>query len=304
MTDPAPRRPMIIGHRGARAELPENTLDGIRHAFSAGCDMVEIDVRLTNDGEAVVVHDAALNPDLTRSVEGAWVESGLEISKLTASALSGYDIGRVRPDSATERRFPEQAALRSARIPTLSEVLALARETGGRLLIELKNDPSIDPDGQLAAALSARAAADVEAEGLADRVVFQSFDWRILRHIRDRMTDTELSALSCKKDDDAPGNVFQDSPWLDGHAEVALASGVPAAVAAAGCDYWAPHAADIDDCDLRNAKALGLRTLVWTVNAPAKIDQTFDKKVFGIITDVPTLALSRRRASGNRASGR
>ena len=301
MTDPLPRRPMIIGHRGARAELPENTLEGIRHAFSMGCDMVEIDVRLTSDGEVVVVHDAALNPDLTRTVEGTWIESNLEISKLTASGLSGYDIGRVRPDSSTERRFPDQSALRSSHIPTLSEALALARENGGRLLIELKNDPGTDPDGQAAALLSARAAANVEAEGVEDRVVFQSFDWRSLRHLHDRMTDTELCALSCNKDGDAPGNVFQDSRWLDGHAEIALARGVPAAVAVTGCDYWAPSAADIDACDLRNAKGLGLRVLVWTVNAPAKIDQMLDMDVFGIITDVPTLALSRRRARRNPA---
>lgn len=298
MTGPLPQRPMIIGHRGARGERPENTLEGIRHAFSVGCDMVEIDVQLTRDGVAVVVHDATLNPDLTRTAGGGWVDTPIAIGTLTAGDVSGYEIGKVRPASATARRFPDQLPLSAAQIPTLPEVLALARETQGRLLIELKNNPDVDPEGQLALALSARAAADVAAASLADRVVFQSFDWRTLRHLRCMTPETELSALTCKQDNDAPGNVFNDSPWLDGYAEVALSSGVSSAVAAAGWDYWAPNAADLDGHELSNAQAQGLRILAWTVNDPAEIDQVCDAKVFGIITDVPSRVRSRLMMRG------
>lgn len=298
MTGLLPQCPMIIGHRGARGERPENTLEGIRHAFSVGCDMVEIDVQLTRDGVAVVVHDATLNPDLTRTEGGAWVDLPIAIGSLTASDVTRYNIGKARPGSATARRFPDQLPLPGAQIPSLPEVLALTRETSGRLLIELKNDPDVDPGGQLAAALSARAAADVAAASLADRVVFQSFDWRILRHLRGIIPETELSALSCKKEIGPPGNVFKGSPWLDGYAEVALASGVSSAVAAAGWDYWAPNAADLDGRELSNAQAHGLRILAWTVNDPVEIDQVCDAKVFGIITDVPSRVRSRLSMRG------
>jgi glycerophosphoryl diester phosphodiesterase len=55
-------RPLLLGHRGARAEksIPENTPASFDLALAAGCDGFEFDVRLTADGEAVVCHDAEI----------------------------------------------------------------------------------------------------------------------------------------------------------------------------------------------------------------------------------------------------
>jgi glycerophosphoryl diester phosphodiesterase len=56
---PAPIRPLLLGHRGARAvrSIPENTLESFDRAMADGCDGFEFDVRLTADGEAVICHD-------------------------------------------------------------------------------------------------------------------------------------------------------------------------------------------------------------------------------------------------------
>jgi glycerophosphoryl diester phosphodiesterase len=51
---------LIIGHRGAAGLAPENTLDSIEAGIRAGADMIEIDVRVTKDGQLVVIHDARL----------------------------------------------------------------------------------------------------------------------------------------------------------------------------------------------------------------------------------------------------
>ena len=48
----------IVGHRGARGLAPENTLAGFRAGIKAGADWIEFDVRATNDGRVVVIHDA------------------------------------------------------------------------------------------------------------------------------------------------------------------------------------------------------------------------------------------------------
>lgn len=48
---------LIIGHRGAAGEQPENTISGIRHAIKSGADMVEFDVRLTKDKVPILAHD-------------------------------------------------------------------------------------------------------------------------------------------------------------------------------------------------------------------------------------------------------
>jgi len=52
--------PFIIGHRGASAHAPENTLAAFDLAFDAGADGIEFDVRLARDGVPVVIHDATL----------------------------------------------------------------------------------------------------------------------------------------------------------------------------------------------------------------------------------------------------
>jgi glycerophosphoryl diester phosphodiesterase len=53
-------RPLIVGHRGSRMLFPENTLFAFRAAFDLGVDMLEMDVRLTRDGQLVVHHDATI----------------------------------------------------------------------------------------------------------------------------------------------------------------------------------------------------------------------------------------------------
>ena len=54
--------PLIIGHRGASAIAPENTIAAFRLALAAGADGVEFDVRLTRDGIPVVIHGDNLEP--------------------------------------------------------------------------------------------------------------------------------------------------------------------------------------------------------------------------------------------------
>jgi glycerophosphoryl diester phosphodiesterase len=53
---------VVIGHRGASADFPENTLDAFAGAAAQGADWVELDVRATSDGVLVVHHDAGDRP--------------------------------------------------------------------------------------------------------------------------------------------------------------------------------------------------------------------------------------------------
>ncbi len=75
---------MVIGHRGASAVAPENTLAAFRRAISDGANGVEFDVRITADGVPVVIHD----PTLRRTGAGPGV-----IEQMTASQLSQVDAG-------------------------------------------------------------------------------------------------------------------------------------------------------------------------------------------------------------------
>ncbi|MEK7806824.1 MAG: glycerophosphodiester phosphodiesterase family protein [Chloroflexota bacterium] len=76
--------PLIIAHRGDQSTAPENTLAAFRRALSAGADGVELDVRLTLDGQLVVFHDRRLD----RTSNG----SGL-VSEHTLAEVKSLDVG-------------------------------------------------------------------------------------------------------------------------------------------------------------------------------------------------------------------
>lgn len=74
-----------IGHRGAPAHVPENTLASFDHAATCGVDAIELDVRLAADGQVIVLHDATLDRTTTGSGPAAL---------LTADELAAYDVPR------------------------------------------------------------------------------------------------------------------------------------------------------------------------------------------------------------------
>ena len=73
---------MKVGHRGARAYEPENTLRSFQKALDLGVDAVELDVRRTKDGEIVVIHDA----DVKRTTNGEGLVSDLTLKEIKALA--------------------------------------------------------------------------------------------------------------------------------------------------------------------------------------------------------------------------
>src|ERR1700719_4123597 len=72
------RLPPVIGHRGAAAQAPENTLAGLRRAKAVGCAWVEFDVRLTGDGALVLCHD----PRLDRTTNGSRLVSATSLAAI------------------------------------------------------------------------------------------------------------------------------------------------------------------------------------------------------------------------------
>ncbi|HZB01499.1 MAG TPA: glycerophosphodiester phosphodiesterase, partial [Actinomycetota bacterium] len=71
-------RPLVVAHRGASVEQPENTIEAFAAAIDAGADAVEFDVRLTADGVPVVMHD----PDVSRTTDGRGIVSALTLAEV------------------------------------------------------------------------------------------------------------------------------------------------------------------------------------------------------------------------------
>ncbi|HYM72895.1 MAG TPA: glycerophosphoryl diester phosphodiesterase [Stellaceae bacterium] len=110
--------PLVIGHRGAAAYAPENTLAGFRAAKALGCVWVEFDVRLSADAALVLCHDDSL----TRTTNG----SG-RISQLPLSSIRRLDAG-----SWFDGGFAGEP------LPMLEEALVVCDELGLGVNIEIK----------------------------------------------------------------------------------------------------------------------------------------------------------------------
>lgn len=273
----------LQGHRGARGLFPENTLEGFAAALALGIDSFELDVVLTADGIPVISHDAALNPDIARGPDGAWLATrGPLIRSLRLAELAMYDVGRIRPGSAYAAQFPDQAPHDGARIPTLAEALAVDPEV--RFNIEMKTFPD-HPHWTVGPTVMAEAViAVVEAAGALGRISIESFDWRGPRHLRRLRPDLPLAWLT------SPDTIAHAALWWDGPVPADYCGSVPRAVAAEGGPIWAPQHADLSGALIDEAHALGLAVLPWTVNCAEDMQRLLLLGIDGLITDRPDIA--------------
>ncbi|HUF59394.1 MAG TPA: glycerophosphodiester phosphodiesterase [Actinomycetota bacterium] len=157
-----PARPMVVAHRGASIEQPENTIEAFEAAIDAGADSVEFDVRLTADGHAVVMHD----PDVSRTTDG----TGL-VSEMTREEI------------------------RALGVPTVQDAL---RCLSGRAAadIEIKNspdEPGYAPDAEPAVEATLSALDEV---AFASPVIVSSFNPRSIAHSRALRPDVPTGLLT------------------------------------------------------------------------------------------------------------
>ena len=150
---------MVVAHRGFSGSAPENTMIAFKKGMEAGSDMIELDVRLSKDGEVAVIHDESL--ERTTSGKGRVID-------LTLDELKKLDAGS---------KF--HSSFSGERIPALREVLQL---TYGQILvnIELKKG---DYGRWTIFDLADRALREVEKVGMVDRVLFSSFDPSVLERL-------------------------------------------------------------------------------------------------------------------------
>ena len=152
--------PPVIGHRGAAARAPENTLAGLRRAKADGCAWVEFDARLTGDGALVLCHDARI--DRTTSGSGP---------------VSAQSLAAIRECEAGSWFDPEFAG---ERMPTLDEALLLAAELDLGANVEIKSDR-----GREYATAAAVAGTIERLRGRTPSVLVSSFLLPVLAALRD-----------------------------------------------------------------------------------------------------------------------
>ena len=143
------QRPVIFAHRGASALAPENTMASFQRALADGAQAIELDVKLTADGEVIVLHDQTVN----RTTNGQG-----DVAKLTLAELKQFDAGcRFSPEFAGEP------------IPTLHEVFSAF---GKKLLINVEITNYATPVD----VLPDRVADLVRRHDLQEWVIFSSYN--------------------------------------------------------------------------------------------------------------------------------
>lgn len=159
------KRPLIIGHRGASAEAPENTLAAFALAQVQGADGIEFDVQLSADGWPVVIHDGKL--DRTTNGHGA-------VQDLTLAELQKLDAGQGQS------------------IPTLDEVF---ETLGPDFLYNVELKTAAFRDNGLATAVADR----IQSHGMAQQTAVSSFNPLAVRYARRHLTkSTWVAHLSYK----------------------------------------------------------------------------------------------------------
>jgi len=237
----------VVAHRGASGHAPENTLAAFRRAAELGAGFIETDLQLSRDAHFVAIHDTTL--ERTTSGTGAVHEKTLgELRQLDAGAWFGSEFA-------------------GEKIPTLEEILVLARKLDVVFYLELKPCAAWGAEHALVGALR-------DAGELA-RAVVLSFDCGTLRALR-KIEPTVMTGLLVEK--------------LEGNA-IQLAANSGARQLGVPADLVTPAL-------LREARRADMPVLVWTVNHPAQMRALAQAGVDGIVTDYPDRLIGAQKKPG------
>jgi glycerophosphoryl diester phosphodiesterase len=277
---------MIIAHRGGAGLRPENTLAACAHALALGADGLEIDVRLSRDGEVVVFHDTAPDPAHVRREGGARLSgASRRVRELSLQELRRFDVGWPR-ESASGVTVPGE------RIPLLSELLDFLGDLPGTplLLIELKTDfhtlAPLDPHELTDAVLGVlKGRAGIPFH-------LMSFDWRCLTRAMKSLPSGRCVFLT------APGVTSGEAPWFAGHSPARFGGSAIEAIRALGGVHWGPHFGQLGTETVNEARQAGFEIATWTVNEVSDMKHIQTMAIDCLITDFPDRALSLRNSTG------
>lgn len=249
------QQPLIIGHRGASALAPENTLVAFERAMLDGADGIEFDVRLAGDRVPVVIHDATLRRTGQREAE---------VTTLTSEELSRIDVGtwfNLRHPSMAVREY-EQATM-----PTLYQVFEMFTAGSAVLYVEMKCE-----QGE-SRVLAGEVADLVRGCALHERVVVESFDHDAIVEIKRIDSSIRTAALFEPK---------LARPLLSIRRMIERAKSCRA-------DEIALHRLLATRRAAEEARRAGMRTVVWTVDNPSWIRRAKRYGVYALITNNPAL---------------
>ncbi|MBB6350245.1 glycerophosphoryl diester phosphodiesterase [Nonomuraea muscovyensis] len=293
----------LQAHRGGLGLVVESTLPAFANALELGVSTLELDVQITEDGQAVVTHDRRISDRKCRDTAPAVAGDpefpyvGKYVNTLTLRQVRTMDCG-----SLTLAEFPGQRAVPGAPMATLREVFDLVnryRAHGVRLNVETKVEAGAPHETAPREQFVQVTAAEIRRARLLNQVTVQSFDWGALMRMREVEPRLPLVALTNRDflQTGRPGA----SPWLGG-IDVDDFGGDPLkAVKSFGADAFSPvhgfpqngkvtdpgYQPYVTKAMVDQAHDLGIKVIPWTIDDEPTMNKLIDDGVDGIITDYP-----------------
>ena len=287
-----PNHIKIYGHRGARGDLPENTLESFKYLFDNNINAYETDILITKDLTPVITHDFRLDPSFTKDEDGNWIkDENIKIFDLTYEEISKFDVGSLNKLTRYGRRFVNQRSLENQKIPKLSELLELSsKNVLQNLLInlEIKSTPdekNLTPDPQDLVQIVLN---EINNSNLKDKIIISSFDWRILREVKKQSPEIPRAYLTFQQEKGMKikKTIYSKSPWID-HIPLTIVYDLPKIIKELGGSAWHPYYKDINKKAVKDAHDNNLPVNVWTVNDEDDMLKMIEYGVDGIMTDYP-----------------
>ncbi|MFN8843742.1 MAG: glycerophosphodiester phosphodiesterase family protein, partial [Chryseotalea sp.] len=189
----------LQGHRGARGMFPENTLPAFMAALQQGVTTIELDVVITADKQVLVSHEPYFSPEICLGLEGEEIknEKQYNLYKMMYVDVAACDCG-----SKMHERFPEQVKIKINK-PLLRDVIVQVED-----FIKNKTKYEVDYNIEIKSVKGEEGISQPDVNVFSDlviqlideylpldRVVIQSFDFRVLQYIKKKYPQVRLALL-------------------------------------------------------------------------------------------------------------
>lgn len=265
----------VIGHRGCRGLLPENTIVSFKEAIRLGVDAIELDVVLSKDLDVVVSHEPFMSKITCLKPDGSEI-SVAEDQQINLFQMSYKDIKTYDCGLKGNYKFPEQRSLMACKpllIDAIQECEAYIQKNNKEAIdyiIEIKSVVAYyglfypQPDRYVDAILRA-----IDQCNPLGKIILKSFDVNILNEIKKKRPDQKISLLINREE-----SIEEKLNELDFIPEI-----------------LGPYFELLDREIVQNYKELGFEIFPWTINAESSMKSLIALGVDGIITDYPNKLL-------------
>ena len=282
----------IYGHRGARGDLPENTLESFKYLFKNNINAYETDILISKDLIPVITHDFRLDPSFTKDNEGNWItDENIIIFDLSYDELLKFDVGALNKLSRYGRRFVNQKTLENQKIPKLSELLELSSKNKSENLLinlEIKSTPDEENLTPTPEEMVKLVMQEVNKSNLQNKIIISSFDWRTLTEIKNHYPEISRAYLSFQQQTGIKikNTIYNRSPWMS-FLPFFEKYELPKIIKSQGGKAWHPYHKDITKKLVEISHQEDLPVNVWTVNEEYDMLKMIEYSVDGIMTDYP-----------------